>query len=218
MIEDEELVAKIQKSIQISKDYHVIIGELFSRYFIQDHSGEIKYVRASFEIEQFENQYTRIAKTLVYIKENMIQKYGYDSTIQFIDEYAEDVKLRYKNLLKDARDSHILRKDTSYRRCIGFLSDNHVYKKLSTQKIELEKNNAELIDENEVGLHFGYSREDDVFKLTYNKEHKHTIEPAIKFTKKFRKLYSPDTIQQILELHENQNGILNKKNYNDMKN
>lgn len=212
MIEDEELVAKVQKSIQLSDNYHVILGELFSRYFIQDHSGQIKYVRASFEIEQFEHQYTRIAKTLVYIKETMIQKYGYDAKISFIDEYSEEIKERYKEILTDARNEHVIAKDSSFRTCVEFLSDTKIYKKMLSHKITLVKDSSDIENEfDEVGLFFGYDKGDDCFKLTYHKRHKHTIENAIKFVKKFRRLYSLESIMTIMENHENKMGTLNKK-------
>lgn len=213
MIHDEEAIAKLQKSMVTSNRYYAILGELFSKYFITDHSGRIKYIKAAFEIEQFELQYTGIAKSLLYIKTALEKKYQYDIKFTYADEFSEQILEFYDDLLRDAREEYLVEKDGNFRKVVEFLSDAKVYRILTKESYHLIKETISSEDENDIGLfmHYDQHYEGGSFVITWDRKYKFVMKSAISFVTKFRKMYTYETIKKILEICTAKQGLVNKR-------
>lgn len=213
MIQDEEAIAKLQKSMVTSNRYYAILGELFSKYFITDYAGNIKYIKAAFEIEQFELQYTVIAKSLIYVKTALEKKYQYNISFTYAEEFSDSILEFYDDVLREARDEHLQEKDMHFRKLVEFLSQPDVYRILTKETYHLIKETITFDEKDELGLFMQYDQHyhGGSFVITWDRKYKFVMQSAIKFITKFRKLYSYNTIKKILELCESPNGLINKK-------
>lgn len=213
MIKDEETIAKLQKSMTTSNRYYAILGELFSKYFITDYSGQIKYIKAAFEIEQFELQYTQIAKSLLYIKSALEKKYQYDVKFTYVEEFSDKILEFYDDILRDAREQHLLEKDNSFRTMVEFLSKPDVYRVLTKETYHLIKETITVDDPEDIGLFMQYDQHyhGGSFVITWDRRYKFVMQSAIKFVQRFRKLYTYKTIEEIIKLCEAPNGMIRKK-------
>ncbi|BBI90817.1 helicase [Tenacibaculum phage PTm5] len=197
MISDEETIAKIQQHVGAKSQYYAVIGEMFSKYFVQDMFGNIKYVKSAFEIEQFENAYKNIARSLLYIKTSMELKYQYEVSVSFKEELSENEIEKFKEIQKVAKSEYDLQKSNSMLQIIDFVSSDSVYDVISKRDYKLLKINDEL-EEDEIGLHLGYNSDEDSFTISYNRKHKVMLEESMKIASKLRKLYSHNTVKAIL--------------------
>ena len=215
MISDERSIAQLQKSIQNRSQYFAILGELFSKYFIQDFAGNIKYIRSAFEIEQFELQYSIIARSLLYIKTSLQKKYAYDVKITFIEEFSEDTINAYAEIQSEAKREHDLFKSRSFVEVVKFLSQTNVYDIMQKSEYIWSKDNDD-ISPAELGLHLGYDSNylGGCFVITWNKRHKYVLDRAKKFVKRLRALYAPATIDLILDSCTRSGGLINKADIN----
>jgi hypothetical protein len=211
MILDEQAIAHLQKSISNRSQYFAILGELFSKYFVQDFAGNIKYVRSAFEIEQFELQYSKIARSLLYIKTSLQQKYQYDISVEFVDSIEDEELDVYSALQKDAKTEHDLEKSRSFIQVVKFLASDKVYEVMQKQDYVFIKSN-DAIEDDDIGLHLGYDSSylGGTFIITWNRKHKYTIDRAKKFVKRLRALYSAKTIDKILQSCTKSSGIVSK--------
>lgn len=211
MIQDEMTIAKIQQHVNSKSQWHAVIGEMFSRYFILDHFGNIKYVQAAFEIERFEESYKEIAKSLLYIKTAMQKKYQYNVDVSFKPEVSEDELESFKEIQKAAKAEYDLQKSTSMLQVVEFVSTNTVYDKLVCNDYKTIKISDEIPDE-EIGLHLSYdsSIEDGQWIVSYNRKHKIMFHESLKIAMKLRKLYSFDTVQEIMRSCTPNSGIVKR--------
>lgn len=215
MILDERAIAHLQKSIQNRSQYFAVLGEMFSKYFVQDFAGNIKYIRSAFEIEQFELQYSLIARSLLYIKTSLAQKYGYSIQVTFDESVTDEEIEKFDCLQKDAKTKHDLAKSLSFVQLVKFLSSDKVYEITQKQEYVFVKDSADIEDDDE-GLHLGYDPNylGGCFVITWNKKHKYTLDRAKKFVKRLRQLYSPATIDKILDSCTKTGGLINKTDIN----
>lgn len=211
IIEDEESIAKLQKSIQSKSQYFAVLGELFSKYFIQDYAGKIKYIRSAFEIEQFELQYSVIARSLLYIKTALHRKYNYDIRSIIVEDVDQNRKDHFGELMSEAKREHDLLKSISFTQLVDFLASDVVYEAMTKNEYVFDKD-FEDIPDREAGLHLGYdeNRLNGTFIITWNKKHKLVLDEAKKFVKKMRKLYSHQTVNRIVESCTKPGGLINK--------
>lgn len=208
MISDEKSIATLQQNIQNQNQYFAILGELFSKYFIQDFAGNIKYVRSAFEIEQFELQYTTIAKSLLYIKTSLERKYQYSVIVEKVAEYGLDQIATFSNIMDMAKNEHDQGKTRSFIQLVDFLGAEDRYNHIKIDSVKFAKDNS-LIESDDDGLHFGYDMDIGGFVLTYHKKHKLMFDRARIFIKKMRKLYSQNTTNQIVRSCLKAGGVLN---------
>lgn len=206
MIEDERSIAQLQSSIGNKSAYYAILGQLFSKYFIQDHSGKIKYIKSSFEIEQFDEQYQRLARTLLYIKSSLEKKYQYTVDIDFKDDKSQNELEMFGQLQTSARHEHDLQKSTSFIQIVNFVTDPTYYGILKHKEYDMVKCNDD-IELEDIGLHVGSN--DTGFTLTYNKKHKLVIEDAVKTGLRLGKFYRQETVNKIMEICMRNETLLN---------
>lgn len=211
MLQDEHTIAKMQQHVNAKNTYYAVLGELFSRYFIQDMYGNIKYIQAAFEIEQFEEQYKVIARSLLYIKTSLAKKYQYDVKVSFIEEKSDDEFEMYNELQKAAKAEYDLQKSMSMIQIVEFISRDNIFNILSTKEFETVKI-ADEIPEDDLGLHLGYDSNslDGKFVLSYNRKHKIMFYESMKLAMRLRKLYSYNTVQQILLSCTKKTGIVSR--------
>lgn len=220
MIRDEQSIAELQKTINVKQQLHVVLGELFSKYFIEDFGGKIKYIKSAFEIEQFERQYTNIAKSLLYIKTAMVNKYQYNCSVVKHEEISEDKIEKYDKLRKDAKDEHDILKSQSFRSIVDFLSSNDVYEIMKQRDVVYIKDNLP-IEEGGTDLHLGFDSNylGGSYVITWNKKHKYSLDEAKSFVKKIRRLYSQETVLKIIDDNTRESGLIQKielKRYLDL--
>lgn len=213
MIHDERSIALLQRSIKSNGQYFAILGEMFSKYFIQDHRGEIQYIRSAFEIEQFELQYTIIAKSLLYTKSSMKHRFNYDVNIVIENEKSDEEIDQYMNIRKNAKNAHDKMKSDSFVKLVKYLGSNKIYNISKQNEIEYEQSMIldEMIDfEDGLNLEFDQNLKHGTYKIKYDRSHKLMINFAIKFIKNMRRLYSYETTNEIVKSCLKSNGILNK--------
>lgn len=211
MIEDEQAIARLQRVIQDKSQYFAVLGELFSKYFVQDFAGNIKYIRSAFEIEQFELQYSTIARSLLYIKTSLQRKYEYTISVKMTEEVTDDEIDVYQSLMKEAKAEHDRIKSESFIELVDFLSQDQVYNAVITGNVKYNKDTDD-IPVTDLGLHLGYDPNylNGSFIITWNKRHKLMLDHAKKFVKKMRKLYAHQTTNSIVESCLKSGGLINK--------
>lgn len=209
MIEDEKNIAMLQKSINEKQQYFAVLGEMFSKYFIEDFSGNIKYVKSAFEIEQFEQQYSIIARSLLYIKSSLVLKHQYEYYVRVIEEYSDEVLEKFEVLMKDAKTEHDINKANCFIKLTEFLGDVELYNILLNNKVVFIKDNDdEPINE----LYYGFDLQHmgGCYVVSYHKKFKYSIEDAKKFVLKMRKLYSVNSCLRIIRMNMRDIGTIKK--------
>lgn len=211
MISDERSIAELQRSIENKNQYHAILGEMFSKYFKQDFAGNIIYIRSAFEIEQFEIQYTSIAKSLLYIKTSLTRKYQYDVEVLRVDEYPPERISALKDVMDLAKKDHDANRTKSFIDLVDFLGDENIYEYLKSDSIVYHTDTTK-IEEDDKGLHFGFDvdiGDNGGFVITWNHKHKIMFDKARIFVKRMRKLYSQRTTNMIVRSCLKSSGALN---------
>lgn len=211
MITDEKNIAMLRKTMNEKQQYYAVLGQLFSKYFVEDFTGNIKYIRSAFEIEQFEKQYTIIAKSLLYIKSAMTSRYQYIAKVIKHKEYSDERIERYEILMKDAKDEHDLAKSESFIKLVNFLGKDEVYEVLHKSNVVFVKESDDIV-ENMSDLHFGFDATylGGSYIITWHKGHKFSIDNAKRYIKKMRKLYSHKTSLNIVLANLRPSGLVKK--------
>jgi len=211
MLQDELTIAKMQQHVNAKSQYYAVLGEMFSKYFIQDQFGNIRYIQAAFEIERFEEAYKVIARSLLYIKTAMTRKYGYTSEINFITEESDSTIEEFSEIQKAAKSEYDLLKSKSMLDIIGWVSKDRIYNILNTRDYETVKLSDE-IEEDDIGLHLGFNSDnlDGKFVLSYNRKHKVMFHESLKIALKLRRLYKENTVNEIMKTCTNDNGIVKR--------
>lgn len=201
IFKDEKIISKLQQHIHDKQGYYIILGELFSRYFIINQSGRVRFIRAALEIEQFEAQFREIARGLLYIKTSLHKKFGYSVNMSTADEAPQYKIDQIMSVVSDAFSEYRLAKSDRYVELLTFASSDLCYTILSECKTVKYVRSYDEFDEDAVKLHIGYdsSVSDGTAILTYNKAYKFIIQDVIKLAMKFRKFYGAHTVKRIID-------------------
>lgn len=198
---DEQIISKLQRHIHDKQGYYAVIGELFSRYFVLNQYGQVRFVRAALEIEQFEKQFSEIARGLLYIKTALTKKYGYTASFRTQSEYSSEVINTFEQLLKATYEEHRQQKSDRYVELVNFVTEDINYSIFqNAEKIEHVRHDI-LFAEDEYPLHLGYdsTNSNGTAVFNYNKDYKYLLEPAIKYALRIRKYYDSDTSKNIIQ-------------------
>lgn len=203
-IHDEQAIAFLEKSLSTRSTHHAILNGLMSKYFIRNHRGDIKYVQSAFEIEQFELQYTNIAKSLLYIATSLTDRFNYEINIDILDELDDDVIAYYKHITKEAKREFDIFKTESFKSCANTLGSPTTFKDLvQSNHIEFVKvpDDDKLIKDTSTGILISFDPDykHGSFIVQYANSHKYKIKSAWSFVKYMRKLYSHATTMQIID-------------------
>lgn len=211
MIEDERNIAILRKTINEKQQYYAVLGEMFSKYFIEDFGGNIRYIKSAFEIEQFEKQYSIIARSLLYIKTALVNRHQYEYRVNAIPEYSDEQIEKYEIMMKDAKEEHDIMKTESFIRLVDFLGRPDIYEISQKVNIVFSKDNDDLLGE-DTDLHFGFDENylGGSYIITWNKKHKYSMEDAKRYVRKMRKIYSNLTSVAIIGKNLKENGVLRK--------
>lgn len=212
MIEDELAIAKLQKSIDGQSMKYAVLDQFVSKYFIPDMAGNIKYIRAAFEIEQFELQYTVIAKSLLYVKSALSSKYGYDIEIELKEESTEDTIDRFDAIKSGSKREHDLMKTQKFIKLVDFLCADDVYSKIKDNEVIYLPQYDDLEPEDD-GLYLGYdqNRLDGTYVIYYDRSYKSSLGETKQFVRNLRPLYSHRTSNEIVQSTIKSGGLINKK-------
>jgi hypothetical protein len=198
---DEKTVSKLQQHIHDKQGYYVILGELFSRYFTLGFNGRIKFVKAALEIEQFEKQFSEIAKGLLYIKTALHKKYGYEIDIRTVQEESDLDILMFQQIVSAAYSEYKQNKSDRFIELIKFVATDSAYTVITEcSKLKYEQRKI-AFDEDKSKLHVGYDSvtSDGTAILSYNREYKYIIDSCIKTALKLRKHYEYSTVCKIID-------------------
>ncbi|TYA78545.1 DEAD/DEAH box helicase family protein [Seonamhaeicola marinus] len=213
LIKDGRIIAKLGNAIKSRKSYNAILGDLISKYYVTDSRGNIQYVKSAFEIEQFEQQYKRIAKSLFYIKTVMEKNYNYQIDFEFVDEYSGEIINGFEEIMADKKREFRLNKSISFIKSVEFYSDNEVYRVLREENLLFQEQQEPIVSNGEISeFYLGYNNREDraQFIIYYHKKHKLVKDWAIDFTLKMRKLYSKETVLKIIDHYKRKNGLINQ--------
>lgn len=196
---DDRLLSEVQHEIQTSTKYYSILGRMLSKYYTVNDNGRVEYVRAAFELDQFEKQYKNIAAGLLYVKSSLEKKYGYDLSFSYVESKTEQQIERFREIAANAKLRHKTIKSNSYKEIIEFCTIPGNLDIIRQGNFKIKKDIDKFLDKIGASLYLAFDSKTNEYTLYYARHHKFAIEGAIRRAVSMSRYYSKETIAKIIE-------------------
>ena len=194
MIIDEKLIAQIARTLEFSTESNVMSG-LKSKYYVEDISGAVKYRLSSFEIEQFDTQFSKISASLLYIKTMLATKYQYNVNISIDDEISNEQKQHEQTTKKDVKINFKDSEVQTFLHCYDLIRNNPAaLEDVIIGNFEFEKNPDELTYEPAIQFNDSHKT-----ILLHHREHLNIMKTLTDTMRSLLKCYSTETLLQLFD-------------------